>query len=132
MVVDHQGYRLHESGSTGLIIIHGANYYPQDIEWAVSELRGAQRGAVVAFSVIQEGEETLIVCVEGKALDVEELKRAVAAKAAESTGLRVGQVAVVQASSLPKTSNGKAQRRKTKPQFEPDELEEHAGEVVTV
>jgi fatty-acyl-CoA synthase len=116
--------------SKDLIIIHGANYYPQDIEWAVAEVPGVQRGAVVAFSVMREGEETLILCVEGKALDVAELKRAVAAKVAESTGLRVGEVAVVQAGSLPKTSSGKVQRRKTKAQFEAGELEEHAGEVV--
>ena len=66
----------------------------------------------------------------GEAPDVAELKRAVAAKVAESTGLRVGQVAVVQAGSLPKTSSGKVQRRKTKAKFEAGELEEHAGEVV--
>jgi fatty-acyl-CoA synthase len=116
--------------SKDLIIIHGANYYPQDIEWAVSEVPGVQRGAVVAFSVMQEGEETLIVCVEGKGPDVAELKRAVAAKVADSAGLRVGQVAVVQAGSLPKTSSGKVQRRKTKAQFEAGQLEEHAAEAI--
>jgi fatty-acyl-CoA synthase len=116
--------------SKDLIIIHGANYYPQDIEWAVAEVPGVQRSAVLAFSVMREGEETLILCVEGKAPDVAELKRAVAAKVAESTGLRVGQVAVVRAGSLPKTSSGKVQRRKTKAQFEAGELEEHAAEVV--
>jgi len=113
--------------SKDLIIIHGANYYPQDIEWAVSELPGVQRSAVVAFSVMRDGEETLIVCAEGRAPDASELKRAIAGKIAESAGLRVGYVAVVQPGSLPKTSSGKVQRRKTKAQFEAGELEEHMG-----
>jgi fatty-acyl-CoA synthase len=113
--------------SKDLIIIYGSNYYPQDIEWAVAEVPGVQRGAVVAFSTMRNGEETLIVCAEGKAPDAIELKRAIAKKVAESAGLKVGHVAIVQIGSLPKTSSGKAQRRKTKAQFEAEELEEHAG-----
>jgi fatty-acyl-CoA synthase len=117
--------------SKDLIIIRGANYYPQDIEWAVGEVPGVQRSAVVAFGVMREGEESLVVCAEGKAPDAAELKRAVAEKVAESTGLRVGHVAVVQVGSLPKTSSGKVQRRKTKAQFEAGELEEHQPLAVT-
>ena len=108
-----------------LIIIHGVNYYPQDIEWAVSEVPGVQRGAVVAFSVMRSGEETLVVCAEGKAPDAAELKRAIAARVAEAAGLRAGYVAIVQLGSLPKTSSGKVQRRKTRAQFEAGDLEEH-------
>jgi len=111
-----------------LIIIHGVNYYPQDIEWTVAELPGVQRSAAVAFSVMRDGEETLVVCAEGKAPDAEQLRRDIALKVAESTGLRVGHVAVVQVGSLPKTSSGKVQRRKTKAQFENGELEEYAAE----
>ncbi len=110
-----------------LIIIHGSNYYPQDIEWSVAEVPGVQRSTVVAFSVMRDGEETLIVCAEGKAPDAIQLRRAIAEKVAESAGLRVGHVAVVQPGTLPRTSSGKVQRRKTKAQFETGELEEHAG-----
>ncbi|HEU5284683.1 MAG TPA: fatty acyl-AMP ligase [Burkholderiales bacterium] len=112
--------------SKDLIIIHGANYYPQDIEWAVAEVPGVQRAAVVAFSVMRGGEETLIVCAEGRPQDAAQLERAIAEKVAESTGLRVGHVAVVQVGSLPKTSSGKVQRGKTKAQFEAGTLEEHS------
>jgi fatty-acyl-CoA synthase len=118
--------------SKDLIIVHGSNYYPQDIEWAVAEVPGVQRGAVVAFSVMRNGEETLIVCAEGKAPDAIELRRAIAQKVAESAGLRVGYVAIVQIGSLPRTSSGKVQRRKTKAQFEACELEECAGEDALV
>ena len=47
-----------------LIIIRGANYHPQDIEWAVGELPGVRRGNVVAFSVPVAGEERLVLAVE--------------------------------------------------------------------
>lgn len=116
--------------SKDLIIIYGVNYYPQDLEWAIAEVPGVQRGAAAAFSVMRDGTETLIVCAEGKAPDAAALKGAIAECIAQTAGLKVGYVAVVQPGSLPKTSSGKIQRRKTKAQFEAGELEEHVFEAV--
>jgi fatty-acyl-CoA synthase len=110
-----------------LIIIRGANFYPQDIEWAVAELEGVRRDNVVAFSVVRNGEETLIVSAEGNSTDAPELRKAIATKVAETTGLGVGHVAVVKIGSLPKTSSGKVQRRRTKALFEAGLLEEHVN-----
>jgi fatty-acyl-CoA synthase len=109
-----------------LIIIRGANFYPQDIEWAVAELEGVRRDNVVAFSVMRNGEETLIVSAEGNSSDAPNLRKAIATKVAETVGLQVGHVAVVKVGSLPKTSSGKVQRRRTKALFEAGQLEEHA------
>lgn len=108
-----------------LIIIRGANFYPQDIEWAVSEIEGVRRDNVVAFSVVRDGEEALIVAAEGNSSDAAMLRKAIAAKVAETAGLTVGHVAVVRIGSLPKTSSGKVQRRRTKALFESGQLEEH-------
>jgi fatty-acyl-CoA synthase len=113
--------------SKDLIIIRGANFYPQDIEWAVSEVDGVRRDNVVAFSVMRDGEETLIVSAEGNSSDAPVLRKAIAAKVAETSGLTVGHVAVVRIGSLPKTSSGKVQRRRTKALFEAGQLEEHAS-----
>ncbi|HEX2678781.1 MAG TPA: AMP-binding protein, partial [Polyangiales bacterium] len=110
-----------------LIIIRGANFYPQDIEWAVSELEGVRRDNVVAFSVMRDGEETLIVSAEGNSGDAAALRKSIAAKVAETSGLTVGHVAVVKVGSLPKTSSGKVQRRRTKALFENGQLEEHVA-----
>jgi fatty-acyl-CoA synthase len=110
-----------------LIIIRGANYYPQDIEWAVAEIEGVRRDNVVAFSILQKGgEETLIVCAEGNSTDAAALRKAIASKVAETCGITVGHVAIVRLGSLPKTSSGKVQRRRAKSLFEAGELEEHA------
>jgi fatty-acyl-CoA synthase len=108
-----------------LIIIRGANYYPQDIEWAVAEIEGVRRDNVVAFSVQLKGEETLIVCAEGNSTDAAQLRKAIASKVSETSGITVGHVAIVRVGSLPKTSSGKVQRRRTKSLFETSELEEH-------
>jgi fatty-acyl-CoA synthase len=108
-----------------LIIIRGANFYPQDIEWAVAELEGVRRDNVVAFSVMRDGDETLIVAAEANSTDATQLRKAIATKVAETVGLQVGHVAVVRTGSLPKTSSGKVQRRRTKRLFETGELEEH-------
>jgi len=108
-----------------LIIIRGANFHPQDIEWAVSDVPGVRRDNVVAFSVMKDGEEQLVVAAEGNSGDAAELRKAIATKVAETHALKVGHVAVVRVGSLPKTSSGKAQRRRTKRLFEEGQLEEH-------
>jgi fatty-acyl-CoA synthase len=108
-----------------LIIIRGANFYPQDIEWTVSEVPGVRRDNVVAFSVMHEGEERLVVSAEGNSGDAAELRKAIAAKVAETHALTAHHVAIVRVGSLPKTSSGKVQRRRTKTLFEQGQLEEH-------
>jgi fatty-acyl-CoA synthase len=109
-----------------LIIIRGANFYPQDIEWAVAELEGVRRDNVVAFSVQKNGEETLIIAAEGNSSDAPQLRQSIAGKVQETVGLSVGHVAVVRVGALPKTSSGKVQRRRTKKLFETGMLEEHS------
>ncbi len=108
-----------------LIIIRGANHYPQDLEWAVAEVEGVRRDNAVAFSVMRDGEETLIIAAEGNSADAAALRKSIAAKVVETAGLTVGHVAVVKVGSLPKTSSGKVQRRRTKALFESGQLEEH-------
>lgn len=97
-----------------IVIVRGRNYYPSDIEWAVSELPGVRRGNVVAFGVPVDGEEQLIVCCEGTASDATAIQEATAACVAAQFGLTVHEVVVAQLASLPRTSSGKPQRRKTR------------------
>ncbi|MFI5308614.1 MAG: AMP-dependent synthetase, partial [Polyangiales bacterium] len=114
-----------------LIIIRGANIYPQDLEWTVAEVPGVRRDNVVALSVMKDGEETLVIAAEGNSGDAAELRKSIAAKVTENHGLTVSHVAVVKVGSLPKTSSGKVQRRRTKQLFEQNLLEEHGRESVT-
>jgi fatty-acyl-CoA synthase len=108
-----------------LIIIRGANFYPQDIEWSVAEVPGVRRDNVVAFSVMKAGEEVLVISAEANSADAPELRPAIANKIAATHGLTVDTVSLVRVGTLPKTSSGKVQRRRTKRLFEQGLLQEH-------
>lgn len=109
-----------------LIIIRGANFYPQDLEWAVSDLEGVRRGNVVAFSVVSDGTEELVVAAESNSADAARLREEIKSAISSRFGVTPFHVAMVGLGALPKTSSGKAQRRKSKAMFEEGELEEHA------
>jgi fatty-acyl-CoA synthase len=111
--------------SKDLIIIRGANYHPQDLEWAVSELEGVRRGNVVAFSTQLDGEERLVLAAECASADAEAVRTRVAARINEAFGLAPYDVACVTLGSLPKTSSGKVQRRKTRDLYLDGALERH-------
>jgi fatty-acyl-CoA synthase len=110
-----------------IIIIRGRNFYPQDIEWVVSELPKIRRGNVVAFGVGVDasgqvtkdgtGEEQLVVCAEAFQSDAEGLVETITSAVAADVGLSVYRVEIVQQGSLPRTSSGKPQRRKTRQMF---------------
>jgi fatty-acyl-CoA synthase len=100
-----------------IIIVRGRNFYPQDIEWVVSELPGVRRGNVVAFGVDVEGEEHLVVCAEAFQSDAAGLMDAVQQVVAATVGLSVHKVEIVPQGGLPRTSSGKPQRSKTKQMF---------------
>ncbi len=100
-----------------MIIVRGRNFYPNDLEWVVSELPGVRRGNVVAFGVEIGGEEHVVVAAEAFASEGEALKDAVAKAVLESFSLAVHDVVIAPQGSLPRTSSGKPQRRKTKQMY---------------
>jgi len=117
-----------------MIIVHGRNYFPQDIEWMVNELDGIRPGSAVAFAC-QPGDaasEQLVVVAEwkGKEAPSDEglaaLRKAVAQKVQSEMGLVAWQVVLIPPGTVPKTSSGKLQRRKTRQQFEDGTLGQEA------
>lgn len=108
--------------SKELIIIRGANYYPQDIELTVRDLPGIKRGNVAAFGVNHSGEERLVIIAEADAREGDALRRAIATRIQEAVGLEVHRVALVPAGALMRTTSGKPQRRRMKQLYEQGEL----------
>ncbi len=108
-----------------LIIIKGANHYPQDLEWAVGELEGVRRGNVCAFSVVRDGTEELVILAEANRADAPRLRQEIAHTLFSQFGLQVKDVVISPVGTLPKTSSGKHQRRKTKTLYERGELSAH-------
>ncbi|MGH9832113.1 MAG: fatty acyl-AMP ligase, partial [Blastocatellia bacterium] len=60
--------------SKELIIIRGANYYPQDIELTVRDLPGIKRGNVAAFTMNVGAEERLVILAEADPREGEGLR----------------------------------------------------------
>lgn len=97
-----------------MIIVRGRNFYPSDIEWVVSEMPGVRRGNVVAFGVDVGGEEQLVVAAEALSSEAEALTSAIAQAVLEGFSLAAHEVVIVPQGTLPRTSSGKPQRRKTR------------------
>lgn len=107
-----------------LIIVGGKNYYPQDIEQAIWEVPDVRTGSVIAFGVPGAKGEELVLAVETRVTNGErtEVASAVRKRVAEHTGLKARDVVVLSPGSLPKTSSGKLQRRKTASLYLHEEL----------
>jgi fatty-acyl-CoA synthase len=103
-----------------LVIVHGKNYYPQDLEWAAGAVAGVRRGSVVAFGLHPvDGPERVVIVAEcrGRA-DADRVRAGIIRAVQESCGLTVHDVVVVARGSLPKTTSGKLQRARVKSRYE--------------
>lgn len=102
-----------------LIIIHGANLYPQDLEWVADRVHPALKpGFSAAFSVERDGEERLVMAHEidrqHRKLSAEEFESVAAAvrrAIAEQFELAVFSVALFNVGAINRTSSGKIQRQ---------------------
>ena len=116
-----------------LIIVHGVNHYPQDIERTMEESHSDLKpGAGGAFTVEHGGKERLVIVSEmerGKHRQVDDfsvvfeaIRRAVSAE----HEVPVEGIVLIKAGSIPKTSSGKIQRHACKQGFLDGSLEEVA------
>lgn len=103
-----------------LIIINGANHYPQDIEWAVEagEISGVRKGSVVAVGVdFGRGEELVLVAECSNRQLGEALRSEVRAQARAQTGLVAADVALAGPGTIPKTTSGKLMRQEVRRRY---------------
>jgi len=100
-----------------MIIVRGRNFYPSDLEWVVSDLPGVRRGNVVAFSADVDGEEQLVIAAEAFSSEGAALKDTIAQAIVEHFALTPHEVVIVPQGTLPRTSSGKPQRRKTRQMY---------------
>ena len=115
-----------------LIIIGGANYYPQDIEITAERSHQDLRpGSCAAFSVDDDGAERLIVAIEVElkrsSSDAGEMVKAIQRAIAEEHELQVHRVVLLKAGTIAKTSSGKIQRRLCRKQYLAASLDEWDG-----
>jgi acyl-CoA synthetase (AMP-forming)/AMP-acid ligase II len=99
-----------------LIVIHGRNHYPADIERTVQGADPALRpGCGAAFETCKDGRPVLVVVQEverrARGLDVARLLGDVRQAVAERHDLHVHDLQLLEPGSLPKTTSGKVQRQ---------------------
>lgn len=130
----HEGELHISSRLKDLIIVAGANHYPQDIEWTVEQAHPAIRpGHVAAAAFMAGGEERLLIApeIERGAVEgpdgLEELLAAVRRSVSEGHEVPVHAMVVLKRGSLPKTASGKIQRHSCE-----SFLRERGEEVVAV
>ncbi len=100
-----------------LIILNGRNLHPQAVEWVVAGVEGVRKGNVVAFSRPGAHSEELVLAIETKSQDLPKLVADVRHLVQKELGLVIADIVCMNAGTLPKTSSGKLQRRKTRQQY---------------
>jgi acyl-CoA synthetase (AMP-forming)/AMP-acid ligase II len=99
-----------------IIIIRGANHYPQDLEMSVQNSHPSLRpGCGAAFAIDFKGEERLVIVQEVersylRKLDFKEVVRKICQTIQQEHSLGVYAVVLLKTGSIPKTSSGKIQR----------------------
>jgi fatty-acyl-CoA synthase len=102
--------------SKDLIIVHGRNVWPQDLEWAIEQLPGLRRGDVAAFSVDGVETESVVLLVQCRLSDPDaraQLVRDVRATAQQTAAIEC-KIVLVRPHGLPQTSSGKLSRSHAK------------------
>ncbi len=101
-----------------ILIIHGKNYYPQDIEDVVSKSHSnIISGSVAVFSILIEGKENIIVVAESiltKEINIGEVLQCIYSQIFNAYKLSVYDIVLIRRGTLLKTSSGKIQRKANK------------------
>ena len=107
------GGRLFVTGrSKEIIIRHGRNYFPHDVEGQLARVSGVYRGGAAAFSVEAEGREKVIVVVETRlrrSAQVDRLDRLIRQRVHEMFLFGPDELLLVRPGSIPRTTSGKVQ-----------------------
>ncbi|MCW5256845.1 acyltransferase domain-containing protein [Verminephrobacter aporrectodeae subsp. tuberculatae] len=114
----HQGHLYVTGRLKDLIIVRGANHYPQDIERDVEKAHPSFRTGrfSAAFTLDDRGSTALVVVQEVKRtqrrrVDVDEIGPMVARLIASQHGIELDQLVLVEPGGVPNTSSGKVQRK---------------------
>jgi 8-amino-7-oxononanoate synthase len=128
----HEGELFVTGRLKDLLIIHGRNHYPQDIEQTVEQSHALLRpAACAAFTVEAAGRERLVIVAEiergrnrGEA-EINEVFAAIRKAVSAEHEIPVEAIVLIKAGSIPKTSSGKIQRHVCRSAFlrRGDELE---------
>ncbi|UXY15472.1 thioester reductase domain-containing protein [Chitiniphilus purpureus] len=126
--VDEHGELFITGRIKDLIIVNGANFYPQDIEQCVQEAHPAlRRGGSAAFGITGDASEQLVLFAEvdkdtaQQAQHEPRLLEPIAERICAAVGgqfeLPVAHIVFLKPTQLPRTSSGKVRRQECKQRF---------------
>jgi acyl-CoA synthetase (AMP-forming)/AMP-acid ligase II len=107
---------LYITGRTkDLLIIHGHNFMPHELEWlaeSVSGSGGTERSAAFSVAKGAEGEQAILVMeiAEREGAALKDLEHEVRLRIAKEMKLPLAEVIFVRRGQIPKTTSGKVQR----------------------
>ncbi|MDP2384497.1 MAG: amino acid adenylation domain-containing protein [Nitrospirota bacterium] len=117
----HDGQLFVTGRLKDLIIVHGRNLYPGDIERTVERSHsGLRLHGGAAFSIQENREESVVVLQEverAQSVDVDAIAMAIRQAVMDEHEVPVSSVVLVRSGGLPKTSSGKIQRGASKEAF---------------
>jgi acyl-CoA synthetase (AMP-forming)/AMP-acid ligase II len=100
-----------------VIIVRGANHYPQDIEQTIESAdRAVNPAGAAAFGISDADGERVVAVVEVartslRKVNMEALTRAIRRSVVEAHDILLADVVLIRPGNLPKSSSGKVQRR---------------------
>jgi len=111
-----------------LLIIHGHNLMPHELEWAAESVTGgggAERAGAFSIEHGAEGEQAVLVVETGErdAAACAALAHEIRLRVARALSLPIADIAFVRRGRIPKTTSGKVQRRELKRRYLAGELE---------
>lgn len=113
----HQGELFVCGRAKDVIILRGANFYPQDIEAIVEEDPAVRRGCVAAFSDDDQSHGAVIVVAELRNRSAKPDTRAINTAMMDRLGISVDLFLFIPKRTIPKTSSGKISRHRAHAQW---------------
>ena len=122
----HEGELFVAGRIKDLVILRGANHFPEDIESSMSRVLPPQAaGSCAAFSLERNGQEALVVVQElelARRVDGPALEAQIRDVIAERHEIQVDDVVFVASGEIPRTSSGKIQRGACREQYRAGQL----------
>lgn len=116
----HDGQLYITGRKKDVIIVHGVNTYPQDIEYATTETNpGLRAGCCAAFTNKQD-DDLVIVCEIKNNLDetkLEQICQQISQTVVANFALKPKDIVLIKQRSIPKTTSGKIARRECRTLF---------------